>query len=99
MYTKEQFLADVVAEAIALKKNATPEEIGRLDFDTLRPENKERCIYGQMTGDCDSLRAIDLISLCAKRFIVDNSFSFVQQDGFERIQENVNGEFVEDLAH
>lgn len=63
----------VIEEAKALKEHATPEEINRLDFNRLNPESKFSCIYGQMTGDCFSGRAIDLITKSAKRVYVKNN--------------------------
>lgn len=65
---QSKILVDLVKkEAKAIKENATEKEIDNLDFDELRPANTQRCIYGQMTGDCYSLRANDLIVKCAKR--------------------------------
>ncbi len=55
-------------EAIELRKHATPEELSKLNFDTLVVDNPNGCIYGQMTGDCKSLRAEELINLCCPVF-------------------------------
>ena len=63
MITKELELL-VKDEAEKLKIHATPEEIGRLNFKNLRHEMTERCIYGQMTGDCYSKRATQLLKKC-----------------------------------
>ena len=67
MITKE-LKALVKDEAEKLKIHATPEETGRLDFKTLRHATRERCIYGQMTGDCFSERAGELIIKCAQPY-------------------------------
>lgn len=58
--TKKTLLAQVLEEAIHLRENATDEEKGKLDFDALRVSKNDRCIYGQMTGHCDSERAAEL---------------------------------------
>lgn len=68
-YTKKQFLEDVKKEARALRKHATPEELVRLDFDTLKPNDIFCCVYGQMTGHCDGVRASELIKNCSPVFI------------------------------
>lgn len=57
----------VIAEADNLKKYATKEEIDRLDFSRLSTIDRNRCIYGQMTGDCYNDRANELIIQCATR--------------------------------
>ncbi len=67
-YTKEQFLADVKAEAKALRQHATKEELGRLNFEKLESRNFERCIYGQSTGNCFGNRAAELIFKCCPRY-------------------------------
>lgn len=64
---REILIEQVVLEATALKKNATPEERGNLSFATLSPYSPFDCIYGQMTGDCWSIRAEVLIRACAQR--------------------------------
>lgn len=98
-YTFDDLKADVKKEAEALRVHATKEEREKLDFSNLDPASRIGCIYGGMTGDCDSFRAIQLISKCACRYIADNSFSEIRHEGFERIAENVNGKIVEDLIN
>lgn len=68
-YTFDQLKEDVKKEAEALRVNATAEELGRLDFDRLNPNSATRCIYGQMTHECDSPRATELITKCTKTYI------------------------------
>jgi hypothetical protein len=58
---KQYFLSAVEHEVRSLKENATAEELGRLDFDSLNPSYADRCIYGQMTGNCGSIRARNLM--------------------------------------
>jgi len=63
-------LADlVVKEATKLKKEATKQELDNLcvDLNKLDPNHIEKCIYGQMCGDCFSERANQLIVQCAER--------------------------------
>lgn len=55
------FLRLVREELDRIKSNATAEEIGRLDFSTLDHESKSSCIYGQMTGNCHSDRAFEIM--------------------------------------
>lgn len=50
-----------IKEAKKLKKFATQEEKDSLDIETFNGESKMRCIYGQMTGHCESIRANELI--------------------------------------
>ena len=61
----------VISEATKLKFCATQTELSKLDFDNLSPESFERCIYGQMTGDCQSERASELLSCCAVPYSSD----------------------------
>jgi len=62
----------VIAEATKLKKNATPEEIADLDFEYLHPSQLDLCVYGQMTGNCFSDRAAELIKLSCKQIFDHN---------------------------
>ena len=61
----------VIKEADNIKKFATKEEIGKLNFETLDPTHLKLCIYGQMTGDCDSDRARYLLNKCTKPYSMD----------------------------
>jgi hypothetical protein len=97
MYTFEQLKEDVRKEAEALRIHATVEERGRLSAQKLNPLTTRWCIFGLMTGHCDSDRAIELISKCACRFIVDNSFTNIEEEGFKRISRKANGVKVENL--
>ena len=57
---KSEFLLEVKSELDNIKEQATKEEIGKLDFRTFNHTNRYLCIYGQMTGNCQSIRASDL---------------------------------------
>lgn len=61
-------------EAEALKLHATKEEIDNLNIYNLIPSISDKCIYGQMTGNCFSLRAIELIQLCCNRVYKTDGF-------------------------
>lgn len=89
-YTKTRFLKDVAAEARALKINATKEELDKLNFESLSPHNRKHCIYGQMTDDCRSDRAVELITRCCKRFIRQSSDHGIPSN-IDNVIEFVNG--------
>ena len=68
MTKRKKLMIELVKdEAKKLKKIATKEELSKLDFNNLFPTSPSRCIYGQITGDCFSERAGELIIECAKR--------------------------------
>jgi len=75
--TKKDFFAEVITEVEHLKKTATQEEIGKLDFGRLNAYMYHACIYGQMTGDCHSDRAVELAN---KKYegIAEEGYSFFQ---------------------
>jgi hypothetical protein len=70
-----EFLKMVRVEATHLRDNATKEEKSKLDFDELMVLNVSNCIYGQMTGNCNSYRAKELYT---KKF--DSMVSFYAKD-------------------
>ncbi|MEK6880343.1 MAG: hypothetical protein AABY22_12075 [Nanoarchaeota archaeon] len=59
----------VIDEAKKLKKNAKNYEIKKLNFERLDTQHVTKCVYGQMTGDCFSDRATELIEGSCKRVI------------------------------
>jgi hypothetical protein len=61
----------VIAEAYVLREHPTQEERRRLNFDLLKAGDVHSCIYGQMTGSCFSVRADELILLCAIPYSTD----------------------------
>lgn len=63
----EEMKALATEEAIKLKEHATKEELARLNLFLLNPYSPKDCIYGQMTGNCNSKRAQLLIMECAER--------------------------------
>lgn len=98
-YTFEQFKEDVRKEAEALRVHATGEEREKLDIEELRPSNISHCIYGQMTGNCYSLRAAALISQCCVRYFRKEIMPdfFKHNTTLENIQKGVNGMSVKDF--
>ncbi len=61
------FLKDVKHEIDALKANATKDELAQLDIDTFNYRTQSSCIYGQLTGNCESNRAKELMNVSCKR--------------------------------
>jgi len=59
--TKSEFINDVIKEVKSLKKHATKRELSKLDFTTFNQQDPKECIYGQMTGDCESDRSKKLM--------------------------------------
>lgn len=93
--TKKQFLADVMHEIEMLKKHATPEEIGRLDFDEFVPQEYNACIYGQLTTDCRNGRAQELMdaSCIRQMHTTDEGVSDLEDRGFTEIKKFINGPY------
>lgn len=67
----EELKQEVRKEAYELLKNATKEERMHICFDVLLPNTMGGCIYGQMTGNCKSPKAIELLIECAVEFNYD----------------------------
>ena len=64
----EEILIDLVRkEAKNIKTHATEEELNKLRFGMLDSSSIRYCVYGQMTTDCYSDRANELIVKCATR--------------------------------
>lgn len=72
---KLEFLQELIPlvkeEAEKIKQHATPEELAKLDPEEIEGRSPTKCIYGQMTGDCNSKRAIELIHLCCQKAYID----------------------------
>jgi len=54
---KVDFLKEVREEIEHIKKHATQHELSNLDYSWFNPFYPNKCIYGMMTGHCDSRRA------------------------------------------
>ena len=87
------FLRDVRHEIESLRKNATEQEKDNLDFRTFYPNNFENCIYGQMTGDCRSPRAKELMDKSCVRVMDIELFGNVYGSNYEDKAFNVNGKY------
>jgi hypothetical protein len=65
---KTEFLQAVEAEVRAIKLHATTDEIGRL-LSEFCGDSQTRCVYGQLTGSCESPRAKELMELSCQRVV------------------------------
>jgi hypothetical protein len=90
--SREQFLQDVRTEVESLKANATQEEVGKLDIETFDPDSQKFCIYGQMTGNCSSKRAKQLMDASCVR--VTSSSSFIDNRSFDSVVAKINGDYT-----
>lgn len=57
---KEIFLNLVMVEIDHIKEHATSEEKDKLNLETFDNSFGDKCIYGQMTGNCNTKRAKEL---------------------------------------
>jgi len=78
--TEKQLLKSAIKEIEALKLNATKKELAKLNFEDFDPTNMSQCIYGQITGSCESGRAKKLIKKGCKIFIGWHSVTDVTQE-------------------
>lgn len=91
---KEQFLKDVTHEVTMLKQHATIVELSELNFDTLQPSNTRRCIYGQLTGVCNSKRAKDLMDSCCIKVMDNITLGTIQGVDIDFPTFKINGEYA-----
>ncbi|HDZ04880.1 hypothetical protein LCGC14_0370410 [marine sediment metagenome] len=77
---KAQFIQTAIEEIDHIIKVATDKEKGRLDFRHFNRSHNERCIYGQMTGDCASDRAKEIMPKIYKTISYGNGWAFGMQD-------------------
>lgn len=66
---KQEFLKLVHDEIETIKKRATKKEIAKLDFSTFDHESGNNCIYGQIAGDCSSVRAKRIMKKSFRRLV------------------------------
>lgn len=64
---KKTMIALVKKEAKNLRKFAEKSELRKLNFKVLYPKSQNSCVYGQMTNNCFSDRATELIKKCCER--------------------------------
>ena len=91
---KKEFLEMVMTEIETIKERATPEEIGKLDFESLRVQTPKLCIYGQMTGHCQSERANEISHKVFAHIAIDENFN---QLSFTKWEKHVSGKHVTSL--
>ncbi len=93
--SKKQFLADVKHEIDSLKANGTKEELSKLNLDIFDPDNANNCIYGQMTGDCESSRAKVLMdkSCVRQTKAVNSGVRDFRNKTYSEASENINGQY------
>lgn len=68
--TKQALINNVTTELKTLLSLSSIEEIERLKIKHFNPFTRFTCIYGLLTGDCESKRAKSLIDVCSRREIV-----------------------------
>jgi len=88
---KTEYLSNVMQEIEAIKKHATRAEISKLHFGTFSPQARDRCIYGQMTGNCLDPRAVSLIQKCAP-IVVEGLTESGRTRVFAELKKYINGE-------
>lgn len=97
MYTFDDLKADVTKEVTALKTHATKNELHKLSAALLDPSDVFNCYYGLMTDCCHSERAVELIKICAIRYVVDCTLTSTTAEGFQRISEHVCTKGMDDF--
>lgn len=81
----------VVKEALLLREYATVEEKKKLCLSILDGRDSGLCVYGQMTGSCNTPRAIQLLKVCAIPYTRSNNYLSGQIYEFERFEEGYRG--------
>lgn len=112
--TDRDFQEAVLIEAKNLRKHATKSEISNLEAELVDAVVAHTCIYGQMTGHCDSPRAVELMHLCCERICTidlqlngvitaDHRRDSIKRSFFSPIEVYIMGErdlfFVSRTAH
>lgn len=85
----------VQEELDTIKEKATKEEISRLNFEEFYYLGYDQCIYGQMTGDCGSQRAVEiypkkfseLIDLFSTEIVKFSAHDFSRGNSFTPLEE------------
>lgn len=90
--TYDEFIKAVKSEVESLKKHVTKEELSCLNADTLSPINGYLCIYGQLTGGCFTLRAKELVGLCATK-VFNAETNQLYQKKFEAVEKYFGDDF------
>ncbi len=96
---KKEFIAKVEAEVKALKKHATPAEIDKLDRELVDYSHINNCIYGLMTGSCESPRARVLLDQCAQVSVHSRSEDGSEGRGSEALEDFVFNNTFSSFKH
>lgn len=70
-----------VKEVKRIKKHATKKQINLLNEYFFNPKSVNECIYGQMTGHCESIAAKKLIAKCCDKVIDTRNVSDILKGG------------------
>ena len=82
----------VTEEATNLRKFTTKTELKQLSFDKLDTQSRVACIYGQLTGNCDSSRARELMNKsCTRVYERGRHWGFTIKDS------TVNGSITKEM--
>lgn len=92
--SKEQFIADVRHEVEMLKKHGFKKELAQLDFSHFDYNSPRNCIYGQMTGSCESPRAKSLMTKACVRVthVAEGVDGIVGE--FDEMKDLINGKYT-----
>jgi len=83
----------VIEEATNLRKYTTKKELKQLSFDKLDTQSRIACIYGQLTGNCDSSRARELMNRsCARVYKRNHHWGATIKDC------SVNGSITKEMS-
>jgi len=73
----------VIEEATNLRKYTTQTELKQLSFDKLDTQSRVACIYGQLTGNCDSDRARELMNKsCTRVYGRKNKYMIINSNNW-----------------
>jgi len=73
---KQELLDAVQHELIQLKAKTTKKEKSRLNIDMFNPDSIYRCIYGQLTGSCETIRTRNLMKFCCEKIVSFGDFDY-----------------------
>ena len=87
---KQEFLNDVEHEVRMLKKHGTKEELSRMNLVCFNPLSSKQCVYGQMTGSCESERAEQLMNASCITTFKEEAMNISGQN-FNEFKNRING--------
>lgn len=96
--TTEQFIDLVKEELSNIKKFALPSEIANLErAHYVNPFSFSNCIYGIMTGNCDSSRGVELIMKCCTKRVINRLLDEIRE-GHESLEDGLPEGLFSDSA-